>query len=265
MIRVGILGGPSLERAGVRRILEEDGRVRIVGEATGDQAPHMVRSARPDVLVSSHQEPDEALSALRSRPLSEPARVVLVSRLTEHSTRMLLRLGARGVLLRGECVEHLPWAAQAAAAGSVALAPTAAGFVVDQYVWPGQLAEEVVAARKLLASLSPREREILELVSDGASNSVVATKLSISGHTVKDHIRAIYAKLLVNNRIQAARILWQARSRPGRKLSAPDPEHTHGTSDYAEYAGSVPEARRRLPDPVPAPPVPRAVHIPQQC
>ncbi|MEU4486011.1 response regulator transcription factor [Streptomyces purpurascens] len=258
---MGILGCQSLERAGVRRILEEDGRARIVGEGAVDQTPHLVRSTRPDVLIASHQDPAEALSALRAYHASEPARIVLVSRLTEHAIRSLLRHGARGVLLRGDCVEHLPWAVRATAAGSVALAPTAAGFVVDQYVTPGQLAEEVAAARKLLTSLSPREREILELVGGGASNSVMAKALCISSHTVKDHIRAIYTKLLVNNRIQAARILWQARSQPAPKPS--DPEHTHGSSEYTEYWGAAPEARRHPPGAATAPSAPRAVQVPR--
>ncbi|GGX13631.1 DNA-binding response regulator [Streptomyces malachitofuscus] len=228
MIRVGILGRQTLERAGIRHILETDDRIAVVGDGTVEQAPGLVRSTRPDVLVAGHHDPDEALAALRAPRAAEPARVVLVGRLTDRATRMLLRLGARGVLLREDGARHLPWAVRAAAAGSVALAPTAAGFVVDQYVRPGRLAEEAVAARKLLAALSPRERQILELLSNGASNPVVAETLSISGHTVKDHIRAIYNKLLVGNRVQAARILWQSATGPDRltQPTAPAGHHT---------------------------------------
>nr|WP_163016856.1 response regulator transcription factor [Streptomyces chartreusis] len=233
---MSILGRHSLERAGVRRVLEDDGRVRIVGEGAVDQASHMVRSTRPDVLIASHQNTDEALNALRTDQLAGPARIVLVSRLTEDSTRMLLRLGACGVLLLGDCVEHLPWAVRATAAGSVALAPAAARFVVDQYVRPGQLADEVTNARELLTSLSAREREILEFVGRGASNSTVAETLNISAHTVKDHVRAIYTKLLVSNRVQAARILWQARSQPGPTPPRPVREHARGTPGHHEHA-----------------------------
>ncbi|MGW0861139.1 LuxR C-terminal-related transcriptional regulator [Streptomyces koelreuteriae] len=226
---MAILGCQSLERTGVRAVLEEDNRIRVVGEGTVDQARRIVRSTRPNVLVASHHDPDEALSALRAYRVSVPARIVLVSRLTEHATRKLLHLGVRGVLLRRDCVEHLPWAVRATAAGSVALTPTAAGFVVDQYIRPGQQAEEVAAARNLLRALSPREREILELIGNGASNPAMAKTLTISGHTVKDHIRAIYAKLSTTNRIQAARILWQAQNRPGPKL--PATEHPDRTSE----------------------------------
>ncbi|GLW49171.1 DNA-binding response regulator [Streptomyces sp. NBRC 14336] len=230
---MGILGCRTLERAGVRHVLEADDRITVVGEDTVGQAPGLVRSTRPDVLVASHQDPEEALAALRAHRAAEPARVVLVGRLTDQATRMLLRFGARGVLLREDGARHLPWAVHATAAGSVALAPTTAGFVVDQYVRPGRVAEEAAAARKLLASLSPRERQVLELVSNGASNPVVAETLRISRHTVKDHIRAIYNKLLVGNRVQAARILWQADSAPGRTA-----QHTTAPAGRGGPAGA---------------------------
>ncbi|MFF8869542.1 LuxR C-terminal-related transcriptional regulator [Streptomyces massasporeus] len=249
---MAILGCQTLERAGLRAVLEQDDRIRIVGDGTVDQALHIVRSTRPDVLVASHDDPEEALSDLRVHRVSVPARIVLVSRLTEHVTRRLLQLGVRGVLLRRDCVEHLLWAVRATAAGSVALTPAAAGCVVDQYIRPGQQSEESAAAKKLLRVLSPREREILELIGNGASNPVVAETLTISGHTVKDHIRAIYTKLAVTNRIQAARILWQAQSRPGPR--SPAPEHACRTSEGTELAKAPPEARRRFPvvEPVPA-------------
>lgn len=210
MIRGVVLGSRTLERAGVRHILEADDGLAVVGEGTVEQTSGLVRSARPDVLVVGHHDPDEAPAAPRAHRAAGPARVVLVGRLTDRATRMLLRHGARGVLLRDDGARHLPWAVRAAAAGSLALTPAAAGFVVDPYVRPGRPAEEAVAARKLLAALSPRERRILEPVGSGASSPDVADILSISDHTVKDHIRAIYDRFLVGNRVHAARILWQA-------------------------------------------------------
>jgi DNA-binding NarL/FixJ family response regulator len=209
---VGILGHRPPDRAGVRRLLENDSSVRVVGEGRPEQAPYVVSASRPDVLVASHRGPDDALRALRSGCDPGPARIVLVGRLCEHTTRLLLRHQARGVLLRADAARHLPWAVRAAAAGGVALAPGAAGFVVDAFLRPGLCDEEAAAARRALTALSLREREILELLAEGASNPAVAERLGISGHTVKDHISAVYAKLGVRNRIQAARVLWQARA-----------------------------------------------------
>ncbi|XKK64069.1 response regulator transcription factor [Streptomyces sp. ARC32] len=219
MIRVGILGRDPLERAGIRRVLEADSRIRIVGEAS-EAEPHIGRTACLDVLVSSHTGTEEALDNLRlpkaavlratNVPVSRPAHVVLVDRLSEHTTRVLLHHGARGILLRGNSVRHLPWAVRAAAAGTVALGPVAARFLVDQYVRPGRTADAVAAARGLLEKLSSREREIVHLLADGVSNPDMAETLGISTHTVKDHIRGVYTKLGVDNRVQASRVVWQA-------------------------------------------------------
>ncbi|MDI6514725.1 response regulator transcription factor [Streptomyces coelicoflavus] len=219
MIRVGIVGREPLERAGIRRVLESDSRIRFVGEASEAESRTM-RTARLDVLVSSHTGTEEALDNLRllkaagprttNVPASSPAHVVLVDHLSEHITRVLLHQGARGVLLRGNSVRHLPWAVRAAAAGTVALGPVAAQFLVDQYVRPGRTADAVAAARGMLEKLSSREREIVQLLADGVSNPDMAETLGSSTHTVKDHIRGAYTKLGVDNRVQASRIVWQA-------------------------------------------------------
>ncbi|MFD2688771.1 response regulator transcription factor [Streptomyces phyllanthi] len=157
MIKVGVLGRRPLERAGARRTLEEDGRVRIVGEGTLDHASHIVRTTRPDILVTLHPDADDALSelsALRSSRTTRttdaapaPRRIVLVGKVSEDAARKLLHLGAQGILLSGDALEHLSWAVRAAAAGSIALAPTVARSVVDQYARPGPPAGEAAAAR----------------------------------------------------------------------------------------------------------------------
>nr|WP_241195769.1 helix-turn-helix transcriptional regulator [Streptomyces sp. SID10362] len=65
----------------------------------------------------------------------------------------------------------------------------------------------------MLKKLSSREREIVRLLADGVSNPDMAETLGISTHTVKDHIRGVYTKLGVDNRVQASRIVWQAQVR----------------------------------------------------
>ncbi|MDX3619437.1 response regulator transcription factor [Streptomyces europaeiscabiei] len=206
---MGILGCVPLERAGVRRVLEEDAWIRVVGEGSAGQSSRLVRTVRPDLLVTLHDGPDDALGDLGPTAPSLP-RIVLVSRLSERAARVLLRHGANGILLRDDSLDHLRWAVRAAAAGGLALSPTAAAFVTEQFARPDRLTEETVAARKLVNALSPREQEILRFLEKGLSNSHMADALTISGHTVKDHVRAVYAKLGVDNRVQAARIAWQA-------------------------------------------------------
>jgi len=213
VIRVGVLGRHSLERAGVRQVIEEDSKIRVVGDDQIENARHVVRTARPDLLVMSHVSEDEALRTLKSLEAlkAAPARIVLINRLSKSGTRRLLRGGAHGILLSADSVNHLAWAARAAVAGSIALAPEAARIVVDRYLQPSHAGEEAAVARARMTLLSPREHEILTLLGEGLSNPAVAEKLSISGHTVKDHIRAIYSKLGVDNRVQAAHMAWRAQ------------------------------------------------------
>jgi DNA-binding NarL/FixJ family response regulator len=210
MLRVCVFGDGPLERAGVRRVLEEDERIRVVGEGPVGRFARLVRASRPDLLVSLHDDPDDTLGTLPSSGPPLP-RIVLVSHLSEQSARMLLHQGANGILLREDSVAHLHWAVRAAAAGGLALDPTAAALVAARLIRPERLTEATVTARRLVATLSPREQEILRFLEQGAANVEMAEALNISGHTVKDHIRAVYTKLAVDNRVQAARIAWQAQ------------------------------------------------------
>ncbi|MEU8730799.1 response regulator transcription factor [Streptomyces tendae] len=203
-----------------------------------------MRTARLDVLVSSHASADEALATLRLPKATaglratnvaarNPAHVVLVDHLSEHATRMLLYHGARGILLRGNSVRHLSWAVRATAAGTVALGPVAAQFLVDQYVRPGRTADAVAAARGMLEKLTFREREIVQLLADGVSNPGMAKTLGISTHTVKDHIRGVYTKLGVDNRVQASRIVWQAQVHTQPRHTAPSMGRRRGAEHCA--------------------------------
>ncbi|MDX3643842.1 response regulator transcription factor [Streptomyces sp. MB09-02B] len=216
-----------LDRAGVKRVLEEETGIRVVGEGSANESSHLARTARPDLLVTLHDGPDDALGDLGPTTPGLP-RIVLVNRLSEQATRLLLHYGVNGILLRDGSVTHLGWAVRAAAAGGLALAPTAAAFVREQFTQPDRLSEETSAAQNLISTLSPREQEILEFLKQGLPNADVADSLAISGHTVKDHVRAIYTKFGVDNRVLAARIAWQAgvgrsTEATGRPVGRPGP------------------------------------------
>ncbi len=215
MIRIGIFGQSPLERASMRRAVGRDDQVCVVSEGPTASATRLACAGTPDLLVMSHSSVDEALHTLEE--LNElavtPRRVVLVDGVTEPGARRMLSRGADGILHSGDCVENLLWAVRAAVAGSVALGPEVAHPLVARYLEPGEAADDMDAAREQLNGLSPRCREILGLLGEGLSNPAIAGKLSISTHTVKDHIRTIYESTGAENRVQAARIFWQAQSR----------------------------------------------------
>ncbi|MFC7217360.1 LuxR C-terminal-related transcriptional regulator [Streptomyces polyrhachis] len=139
--------------------------------------------------------------------------LVLLDELTPSAALRLLTAGAAGVLRRDTAARHLPWAVTAVAAGSVALAPEITPALAAKQLRPWRASREQAAARVRIAALSCREREVLGLLADGLSNADVAEELTLSDHTVKDHIRAIYGKLGVDNRVQAAQVSWQAGTR----------------------------------------------------
>jgi DNA-binding NarL/FixJ family response regulator len=91
--------------------------------------------------------------------------------------------------------------------GSRALSPEIADAVVRDHCHP---VRGHGGAQERVAELSTREREVLTLLSDGLANRAIAQALHISPETVKDHVRAVYAKLKADNRMHAARIAWQA-------------------------------------------------------
>ncbi|MES9521428.1 LuxR C-terminal-related transcriptional regulator [Streptomyces capoamus] len=135
--------------------------------------------------------------------------LVIAERLTEADARSLLTRGAAGVLLHRSAPQHLAWALPAVAEGSRALSPEIADAIVPGCQAPVRSRH---GARERLARLSAREREVLALLSDGLSNRAIAQALYISPDTVKNHVSTLCTKLRADNRIQAARIAWQAES-----------------------------------------------------
>lgn len=118
--------------------------------------------------------------------------------------------GADGVLCHASASAHLVWAVRAAAGGALALCPDLTVPVVDAYLGPARRREQRTSAQRLLAELSPREREVLLHVAEGRSDAQIATELSLSRYTVKDHLRNIRGKLGGDSRLSIARLAWQA-------------------------------------------------------
>lgn len=194
-LRVVLADDDVLLRAGLGSLLERSGH-RVVGEA-GDGAglPALVRATTPDLVVVDVRMPPthtlEGLEAAREIRRERPETCVLVlSAHAEVDHAMELMAGGRGVgyLLKsrvGEVSEFLDAVERVAAGGSV----------VD----PG-LIQELVSARRRndpLAELSPREREVLELMAEGRSNAGIAHRLWVTEGTVEKHVRSILAKLVL--------------------------------------------------------------------
>ncbi|WP_405773324.1 LuxR C-terminal-related transcriptional regulator [Streptomyces sp. NBC_01538] len=183
--------------------------VSVVAEGKRAQAAALVRTTRPDILISGDTCGKDSLSLMETiaRLSTPPAALVITERITERDTRSLLTRGAAGVLLHRSAPQHLSWALTAVTKGSRALSPEIANAIIGGYRAPTHSSH---GSQERIASLSTREREVLTLLSDGLPNRGIAQALHISPETVKTHISTVCVKLRARNRIHAARIAWQA-------------------------------------------------------
>ncbi|GMV22419.1 MAG: DNA-binding response regulator [Acidimicrobiia bacterium] len=204
-VRVLLVDDQSLFREGLRTLLSTRADLEVVGEASdGAQALSIAADVRPDVVLMDLQMPVmdgvRATSALRER-LPDIRVLVLTTFDDETNVIGALRAGAAGYLLKDASVETLVGAIHAAARGESFLQSTVTGTVVDALT---RLMSAGPAASALVMPLSPREREILRLVSTGASNKEIADRLCLAEGTVKNHVTNILVKLDVRDRTQAA-------------------------------------------------------------
>jgi DNA-binding NarL/FixJ family response regulator len=182
-------------REGLRLSLSRAPHIRVVGEASdGATAITLVERRKPDVVIMDLRMPGmDGLEATRQVLERVPSTAVII--FTAFSERSLLtrglESGAKGYLLKEAPHDTLVRAVEKVAGGD--------GFV-DPALMPAVLTKE----REDL--LTPREREILQLLADGMSNSDVAAKLFISQETVKSHVRHILSKLEADTRTHAVAI-----------------------------------------------------------
>jgi DNA-binding NarL/FixJ family response regulator len=206
VIRVAIVDDEPLVRTGLRTILESDAELSIVAEgADGPAAVRLTGEHRPDVLLLDIQMPGPdgltAIPAIRSRHLA--VRVVVVTTFGE--ARYIARAldsGVDGFLLKSADPYELIAGVKAVVRGGTALSPDVARWLVTA-LQRGDL-QRRLTAQGAVASLTPRERDVLALLGAGLSNAQIGRRLHLVEGTVKIHVSAILGKLRVDNRVQAA-------------------------------------------------------------
>lgn len=221
VLNVEIITDEEILGAGVRSVLGEEARLRIVEPDRPIDVVPLFRTARPEVLILCFRDEDTTVGVLQhaKRLAAPPAVVVLRHQATADGARRLLLHGADGILHYASAAGHLAWAVVATAGGSLALCPDLSADVVAAYLRPARLRESAIAARERISRLSPREREVVACAADGMSNSQIADALCVSPYTVKDHLRRICDKLGTGSRLDVARLAWQA-GLPGDRESS---------------------------------------------
>jgi len=196
-IRVLIADDHSVVRQGLRMFLGLDPELEVVGEATnGDEAVHMARQLRPDVVLMDLIMPGmngvAATGVIRGElPATEV--LALTSVLEDALVVGAVRAGAIGYLLKDLQGDELCRAIKAAAAGQVQLSPQAAERLMQE-----------IRAPERPEALTKRENEVLWLLAQGLSNKEIAHHLSLGEKTIKTYVSNILVKLGVQSRTQAA-------------------------------------------------------------
>jgi DNA-binding NarL/FixJ family response regulator len=203
LTRVLIADDDHLMRAGLTAVLESDDAIEVIGQAsTGREAIALTRRREPDVVLMDVQMPDlDGIAATRELAGAAPAARVLILTTFEEDAYIFggLRAGASGFLLKRTPAEDLIKAVHTVAAGESLLSPSVTRRVIDRMA--RRPAPQPGAAD--LALLTPREREVLELLAAGGSNAEIAAKLVIEESTVKTHVKRVLMKLGVRDRVQA--------------------------------------------------------------
>lgn len=209
-IRVLVADDQPLVREGLRRIAEADPDVAVVGEAgDGAVAIELALALAPDVVLMDIRMPIydgiEATRRLTERGFAGRVVVLTTFGLDEYVLGAL-RAGASGFLLKESAPEEILNAIRVVAAGDSLLAPEVTRAVIEELARRPPRAE--LAAR--LETLTPREREVLDLIARGLSNGEIAARLVVGEGTVKTHVAHILAKLGVRDRVQAVVFAFDA-------------------------------------------------------
>jgi DNA-binding NarL/FixJ family response regulator len=206
VIRVVLADDQALIRGGLRSILDSEPDITVVGEAgDGQQAVAACRRLQPDVVLMDVQMPEmDGITAARrllADPLCSGLRVVILTTFDlDEYVRPALAAGVSGFLLKDTPAERLGDAIRTVAEGQALLAPTVTRRLIDTYVErPAPDAERA----RTLASLTPREDEVLRAMADGLSNAEIADRLYLGEGTVKTHVARVFTKLGVRDRLQA--------------------------------------------------------------
>ena len=212
MIRVVVADDQPMVRAGLRTILESDAAIEVVAEAAdGAEALDALGRFRADVVLLDIQMPgmDGLTAAEAVRQRHPDVRVVIVTTFDQDAyVARALDAGVDGFVLKSADPYELISGVKAAVLGGAVLSPPVARRVLASA--RGRDLRERLAARNGVATLTPRERDVLALLGAGLSNAQIGHRLHLAEGTVKIHVSAILGKLAVANRVQAAILAHQA-------------------------------------------------------
>jgi DNA-binding NarL/FixJ family response regulator len=208
-IRVLLVDDHALARTGLRMVLDAEPDIEVVGEAAnGNQAIHSVGRLRPDVVLMDVRMPElDGIAATREIAGGDARVLILTTFDLDEYVYDALAAGASGFLLKDVGPEQLSEGIRVVASGDALLAPAVTRRLIDELVAARRTAP---ASPPQLKELTPREREVLQLVAQGLSNVEIADLLVVEETTVKTHVSRLLAKLGLRDRVQAVIFAYEA-------------------------------------------------------
>jgi DNA-binding NarL/FixJ family response regulator len=208
MIRVFLVDDHELFRAGVRGELA--GAVDVVGEAgTVAEATRQIHELDPDVVLLDVHLPDGGGEGVIAAVAQERPGVKFLALSVSDAAEdviAVIRAGARGYVTKSISREELTDAIRRVADGDAVFSPRLAGFVLDAF-----RAGEPLGADPELETLTPREREVLQLIARGYLYKEIAARLSLSVKTVEAHVSSVLRKLQLSTRHELTRWAQERR------------------------------------------------------
>jgi DNA-binding NarL/FixJ family response regulator len=201
-LRILIADDHPIFRDGMRALVASIPDMEAVGEAaTGDEAVALAAELQPDVVLMDLQMPGiGGVEATRQILHASPHVRVLVVTMFEddYSVFAAMRAGARGYIVKGASPDEMQRAIRAVGSGEAIFSPAIAVRLIDFFSAP-----KPPVPQQTFPELSDREREILDLITQGASNAEIAHRLVLSPKTVRNHVSNIFSKLQVADRAHA--------------------------------------------------------------
>jgi DNA-binding NarL/FixJ family response regulator len=199
MIRVLIAEDHLMVRAGIRALLEKAGDIHVMGEASnGQEAIEMTGTLKPDVLIMDIMMPrmNGIQAAENIREMKLPTHILLLSMYSDEGfVHQALQCGVKGYVLKSSVSDELLWAVRAVASGKTYLSTPIAEIVVESTIHP----HAGIPEGDPLSNLSPREKEILQLIAEEHTSAEIGKMLFISEKTVEKHRTRLMEKLNVRN------------------------------------------------------------------
>ncbi|WP_216902545.1 response regulator [Nocardia alni] len=211
-ITVVIADDQAMVRQGFGALLAAQPDISVVGDASnGKVAVTEAKRLRPDVVLMDVRMPEmnglDAARAILAAGFDPPVRVLMLTTFDiDDYVYEALSLGASGFLLKDAPAEELVRAVRVVADGQALLAPTVTRRLIADVTRRRARAKPSPA----LDALTPREREVLELIARGMSNSEIATTLFVAEQTVKTHVSKVFSKLDLRDRAQAVVLAYES-------------------------------------------------------